>query len=176
MKLKSGALALALLSSIVLGRAEASSLTYDLALNSTLGPEGGVGSFTIDCTANCPGSASGISVFTAGSGLSSLNFSIAGSSFSLANELLNANVTFDNGNLINIAYLGALSGFKLDLGTAGLSYAFVDLINSGLTSIGSISSSPVSEAPLPPSWTLMLMGLAGIGFVSYRRKVAVSPA
>jgi hypothetical protein len=28
----------------------------------------------------------------------------------------------------------------------------------------------VSATPLPPSWTLMLIGLAGFGFVAYRRK------
>jgi hypothetical protein len=28
----------------------------------------------------------------------------------------------------------------------------------------------VSTTPLPPTWTMMLMGLAGFGFVAYRRK------
>lgn len=170
MKFKFVALASALVALLFLGRAEASSVTYNLALTATSGPENGIGSFTV----NAAVANTGLSVFTAGSGLSSLSFSIAGSNFTLANELLNANVTFDNGNLINIAYLGALNGFKLDLGTIGLNYAFVDLINSSLTSIGSISSSPVSAAPLPPSWTLMLIGLAGLGFVAYRRKMPVA--
>ena len=28
----------------------------------------------------------------------------------------------------------------------------------------------VSATPLPPSWTMMLIGLAGFGFVAYRRQ------
>lgn len=176
MKLKFIVLAPALLATLFLGRAEASTLTYDFALNATSGPESGTGSFTIDCTFGCPNATTGLNNFTAGRGLSSLNFSIAGSNFTLANGLLNADVTFDNGNLINVAYLGALNGFKLDLGSIGLNYAFVDFLNSSLDSIGSISASPVSEAPLPPSWTLMLIGLAGFGFMAYRRKMPLAPA
>jgi hypothetical protein len=30
--------------------------------------------------------------------------------------------------------------------------------------------SPVATTPLPPSWTMMLIGLAGFGFSAYRRK------
>jgi hypothetical protein len=152
--------------------AEASTLTYDMVLNSSAGPESGQGSFTV----SGPIASTGLTVFTAGSGLSALNFSIDNTTFTLANELLNATVTFNNGSLISVAYLGSLDGFKLDLGTAGLNYAFVDLINAGLTSIGSIAASPVSEAPLPPSWTLMLIGLAGFGVVAYRRRSSVAPA
>jgi hypothetical protein len=29
---------------------------------------------------------------------------------------------------------------------------------------------PVSTTPLPPSWTMMVIGIAGFGFVAYRRK------
>ncbi len=172
MNFKSVLLMSALFALLSTGCSEASTLTYDLALTSSSGPESGQGTFTV----NGPVASTGYSVFTAGSGLSSLSFSIDNNKFTLANELVNATVTFDNGNLINIAYLGALDGFKLDLGTAGLNYAFLDLINSSLTSIGTISASPVSEAPLPPSWTLMLIGLAGLGVVTYRRKTAVVPA
>jgi hypothetical protein len=175
MKLKLIVLAPVLLATLFLARAEASTLTYDFALNATSGPESGTVSFTINCTTGCPKATSGLTNYTAGSGLSYLDFSIAGSNFTLADELSKANVTFDNGNLINIAYLGALNGFKLDLGSIGLNYAFVDLLNSSLDSFGSISASPVSEAPLPPSWTLMLIGLAGFGFMAYRRKMQLAP-
>jgi hypothetical protein len=33
----------------------------------------------------------------------------------------------------------------------------------------------VSQTPLPASWTLMLIGLAGFGFVAYRRKAKPAP-
>ena len=172
MSFKSLLLMSALFALLSTGSSEASTLTYNLVLSSSAGPESGQGTFTV----NGPVASTGLSVFTAGSGLSSLNFSIDNNNFTLSNELVNASVTFDNGNLINVAYLGALNGFKLDLGTAGLNYIFIDLINTSLTSSGTISASAVSQAPLPPSWTLMLIGLAGLGVVAYRRRIGVVPA
>jgi len=166
MKFKSIALASVLLALLSTARSEASSVTYNLMLGSTSGPESGIGSFTV----NGPVASSGISVFTAGSGLTSLNFSIDGNNFTLAEGGSNANVIFNNGSLINIGYFGSLNGYNLDLGTAGLNYAFLDLINSSLNSTGNISASLVSATPLPPSWTLMLIGLVGAGLVAYRRK------
>ena len=166
MKFKSVALASILLAFFSTGGVKASTLTYNLVLSNTSGPENGIGSFTI----NGPVASTGVSVFTAGSGLTSLNFTIDGSSFSLSNALVNASVIFSGGNLTSIAYLGAANGFQLDLGTLGLSYAFVDLLNSRLDSAGNISASSVSATPLPSSWTLMLIGLAGGGLVAYRRK------
>jgi hypothetical protein len=35
-------------------------------------------------------------------------------------------------------------------------------------------SSDISETPLPASWTLMLIGLAGFGFAAYRRQARSS--
>src|SRR5262245_7779442 len=114
MKFKS-LLALPLVSLLAMGSAEAS--TYDLSLASSIGPSSGTGSFTV----NGPVGA-GLTTFTEGGGLTSLNFTIAGYNFSLNNDLTNASVTFNNGTLTNIVYLGALAGFKLDLGTFGLGY------------------------------------------------------
>lgn len=165
MKFPLAALVSVLLALYSAGSCKASSF-YNLTLTNTIGPEGGSGSFTIDG----PVANTGLSVFTAGHGLASLNFSIDGNNFSLANELLNANVIFNDGNLVSVAYLGSLNGFNFDLGTIGLNYGFLDLVNSSLDSFGSISGSPVSATPLPPSWTLMLIGLAGFGVVAYRRK------
>jgi len=147
------------------GSSEAS--TYNFVLNSSIGPAGGNGSFTV----NGPVSSNGLATFTEGAGLASLVFSIEGNNFTLDDDLTKASVTFDNGALINVAYLGGLNGFKLDLGTLGLNYIFSDLINPGLSSIGTISASAgVSATPLPPSWSLMLIGLVGAGFMAFRRK------
>jgi hypothetical protein len=166
MKFKSAALVSALLVSLWTGSSEAASLTYDLVLISTAGPENGTGSFII----NGPVANTGLSVFTAGSGLTSLNFSTGGNNFALANGLSSAGVIYNNGNLITIAYAGELNGFTLDLGTIGLNYDFADRSDWRLDSTGTISASPVSAAPLPPAWTLMLIGLVGGGFVLRRRR------
>jgi hypothetical protein len=37
-------------------------------------------------------------------------------------------------------------------------------------SIDTLSINSVAATPLPPAWTMMLIGLAGFGFVAYRRK------
>ena len=163
MTLKFAALALTLIACLVSNRSEASTVAYSLDLSATMGPESGSGSFSV----NGPIATNGLSVFTAATGLDSLNFSIDGYSFTLANALSNASVAFDNGKLISIAYSGDLNGFKLDLGTLGLNYAFLDFVNPGLSSVGTISA---SATPLPATWTLMLTGLLGFGFWSYRRK------
>ena len=44
----------------------------------------------------------------------------------------------------------------------------VDMV--GYYSSGTSISLAVSATPLPPTWTMLLIGLAGFGFVAYRRK------
>jgi hypothetical protein len=42
---------------------------------------------------------------------------------------------------------------------------------SGSLNFGSVTvSSPTAATPLPPAWTMMLIGIAGFGFVAYRQK------
>jgi hypothetical protein len=164
-------LALPLASLLLMDNAKAS--TYDLSLISSIGPSNGSGSFTVNGSI----AGTGFTTFTQGGGLTSLNFVIDGYNFSLNTDLAKASVTFDNGALYSVVYLGAIDGFKLDLGTLGLGYTFTDFVNPGLSSIGTISaSSGTSATPLPPSWTLMLFGLAGAGFLMHRRKTKVQLA
>ena len=125
---------LPLVSLLAMGSAKAS--TYDLSLVSSIGLSGGSGSFTVNGPVGTD-----LSTFTEGGGLTSLNFAIAGYNFSPDIDLTKASVTFNNGALTGIVYLGALDGFKLDLGTLGLGYLFTDLINPGLSSLGVISAS-----------------------------------
>ncbi len=147
----------------MLGTAQASTVTYDLTLSETFGLESGTGILTV----NGP-IASGIQTFTSASGgLSSLSFSIDGSNFSLANALVTSSATFFNGNLTSLFYLGALDGFQLSLDTLGLVYSYTDLLNIRHDTVGTISA---SATPLPPTWTMMLIGLAGFGFFLHRRK------
>lgn len=163
MKIKYAALALFTLLSV--GSSKASTLTYDLVLNSLTGQQTGTGMLTV----NGPVSSSGMSVFTAGSGLTSLNLSIDGYNFSLANEVLfNPTVSFYNGALTNIAYLGSLNGFQLDLGTMGLNYSFTDFANLSQSSVGTILDPPAT--PLPPGLPLFVTGLAALVLLGWRKK------
>jgi hypothetical protein len=128
------------------GAAQASTITYDLVLNNQFGPEGGSGSFTV----TSPIASSGVDSYTSTSGLVSLNFLIDGNNFSLGNALGGANVTFLNGNLINIGYAGVLDGMKLNFDSLGLGYAYTDLLNLSHDSVGTILAAPkVSGAPGP---------------------------
>jgi PEP-CTERM motif len=161
---KSVGLATAMFALLLTGNAYA--LTYDLSLNPTIGSEAGTGTLTI----SGPVANSGISTFTEGGGLTSLNFSIGGGNFTLANDLFNASVTFNNGSLISILYVGLSNGISMSLGTFGMNYAFTDLFNSNQNSIGSISATPVAATPLPSTWGMMILGLGVLGFMGYRRK------
>lgn len=164
---KSGALASALFILVSAGSAQASN--YGLTLNDA-GGQTGTGTFTIN--GSVPDS--GTSIFTAGSGLTSLSFSIDGYNFSLANEqLFNPYVTFTNGTLTNIAYLGSLNGFELELGTVGLNYIFADFANLS-NSIGSISA--VATTPLPAGLPLFITGLAALVMLGRRRKQSLQAA
>jgi MYXO-CTERM domain-containing protein len=55
----------------------------------------------------------------------------------------------------------------LNLSTGLLNYFYSDWSNVLHDSGGTISA---SATPLPPTWTLMLVGLAGFGGLLYRRK------
>lgn len=165
--------ALALFALLSMGSSKASALTYDLVLNSLTGAQTGTGMLTV----NGPVSSSGTSVFTAGSGLTSLSLSIDGYNFSLANALgFSPTVSFSNGTLANIAYLGSLNGFQLDLGTSGLNYAFTDF-GLGQISLGTIKDPPGGAAtPLPPGLPLFITGLVALVLLGWRKKQQVLAA
>jgi hypothetical protein len=148
----------------MLGAAQASTVTYNLFLKDTSGPEGGSGILSV----NGPIPGSGLDIFTpGGGGLTSLSFTIDGSNFTLGSALPGASATFLNGNLISLFYMGVLGGAKLTLDTVGLGYFYLDLNDLSHTSVGTISA---SATPLPSTWTMMLIGIAGFGFFIYRKK------
>ncbi|WP_298253981.1 hypothetical protein [Bradyrhizobium sp.] len=149
----------------------ASALTYDLTLNNFSGQTVGTGMFTV----NNPIPGSGPSTFSAGAGLTGLSFSIDGHNFSLGNEqFFNPYVTFNNGALTGIAYLGSLNGFQLDLGTFNRNYEFLNLANfSG--SAGTISDH-VSTTPLPSGLPLFLTGLAALALFGWKKKRSMQAA
>ena len=71
---------------------------------------------------------------------------------------------FFSNNLINVPLAGGLNNVQL---------AF----NETMSSAGGFGYdyAAVSVTPLPPSWTMMLVGLAGLGFVAYRQQKQNAP-
>lgn len=165
MRIKYTVLVSALIALLSMASSGAFAVTYDLTLNNWSGQTVGSGMFTIN--GSVPGS--GPSSFSAGAGLTSLSFSIDGYNFSLANEkFFNPSVSFDNGALTGIAYIGSLNGFQLDLGTFNLNYEFLNLANfSG--SAGTISTG-VSTTPLPSGLPLFVTGLVALALLGWRKK------
>lgn len=176
MRIKSTVLASALVALLSMASSAASAVTYDLTLSNSSGQTVGSGMFTL----NSAVPSSGTSTFSAGGGLTGLSFSIDGYNFSLANEqFFNPYVTFNNGALMGIAYLGSLNGFQLDLGTFNLNYEFLNLTNfqsSSGTISDSISSTPVSTTPLPSGLPLFITGLAALALFGWKRKRSMQVA
>jgi hypothetical protein len=151
----------AFLAAQMLGAAHAATVTYDLALTPVTGIESGTGTLVVT------GPISGTETLFTNSGLDSLSFAIDGNNFTLANALFSPNVTFVGGNLASISYTGILNGVTFVLDTGGLFYIYNSLNNLAVDTVGTISA---SATPLPATWTMMLIGLAGFGFMLYRRK------
>jgi hypothetical protein len=87
----------------------------------------------------------------------------------------------DNGNVVvsqsfaNLAAAQAYFASKflsiyLAAGFNNVQLAFSETMSRGEGFSFDFASASVSATPLPPAWTMMLIGLAGFGFVAYRRK------
>jgi hypothetical protein len=76
-------------------------------------------------------------------------------------NLLAAQAFFSNNNLINIMLAGGLNNVQL---------AFNETMSGGEGFSFDYTTASVSATPLPPAWTMMLIGLVGFGFMAYRRK------
>jgi hypothetical protein len=144
--------------------AKASTLTYNLALNPLLGPEGGTGSFTIIAP---PVGSSGI--LTQGNGLTAMDFKIDGLDFSLSNSN-SSEVSYSyQGSILvltSLAYNGKIGSdilFAISLGGFG-GYSFTD---DGNQTIGSVS---ISATPIPTTLPLLATGLGGLVLLGLWRK------
>jgi hypothetical protein len=87
----------------------------------------------------------------------------------------------DNGNLVDsqsFADLASAQAFffnnlidiQLGAGLNNVQLAFNETMSGGEGFSFDYGTASVSATPLPPTWTMMLIGLAGFGFVAYRRK------
>lgn len=141
--------------------AQASTITYDLTLSSSIfGPEGGTGLLTVNSPVTT-------GTFTSdGGGLDALSISIDGQTYTLGNSL--ATASFVNGALASLSFVGVSNGTDLVL-APGLFYLYVD---GKETSIGTITAAvdPPAAAPLPASIWSFAAGLLVLGLFAFWRK------
>jgi hypothetical protein len=150
-------------------RADASTVTYNLVLTATSGPESGTGSFTVIT----PTPSTSFDTVANGQ-LTAMSFTIDGMTFNLLNST-SAGVGFNNTGpstpeIINtINYTGQHDNFVFQLSAGGFGYTFTDTANSQLSSSGTIVAT-ISAVPEPSTWAMMILGFCGLGFMAYRRK------
>lgn len=119
-----------------------------------------ISSLNISCSSNCFGfDGDGIDTFL---GLSNNSKDTSNGGYGGANGYFtNVNGTDNMGTVNFIAAIGANGGT-----------GYFSLENPLTTA--SFSSITVTPTPLPSTWTMMLIGLAGIGFAAYRTKTKQS--
>jgi hypothetical protein len=153
MKLKWAVLASTFVALLLVGNSQASAATYDLMLNS----KGGQLEGTFSVSGSVPGAGPSLQQ------ISSLSLTVGGTAYNFTSQPFTpAFATFSNGLLTSIEYLGSAAGFKLDLGTLGLSYIFADALSPGLSSVGTVSAVAAATTPLPPGLPLFMTGLAAL--------------
>jgi hypothetical protein len=76
-------------------------------------------------------------------------------------DLISAQAFFSNNNLLAIQLAGGLNNVQI---------AFNETMSGGEGFSFNFGTVSPSATPLPPAWTMMLMGIAGFGFVAFRRK------
>jgi hypothetical protein len=106
-----------------------------------------------------------ISNASLGTGFDSATFRVSDNGNLIVSDafpnLAAAQAFFSNNNLLNIQLAGGLNNVQL---------AFSETMSGGERFSFYYSTASVSATPLPPAWTMMLIGIAGLSFVAYRRK------
>jgi hypothetical protein len=105
-----------------------------------------------------------ISNASLGTGFDSATFQISDNGNVIINQSFN--------NLISAQafFLNRLIGINLAGGLNNIQLAFNETMSGGEGFSFDYGTASVSATPLPPTWTMMLIGLAGFGFVAYRRQ------
>jgi hypothetical protein len=129
------------------------SLAYHQSANFTLNATGVP--FLIDLISNT----------SLGTGFDSATFKVSDNGNLIINQsfanLFSAQAFFSDNNLLAIQLAGGLNNIQL---------AFNETMSGGEGFSFDYGTASVSATPLPPAWTMMLIGLAGFGFVAYRRQ------
>ena len=129
------------------------SLTYQESVNFIVNAI--TGSFLVDLL----GSSS------IGNGFDSATFEI------LSNGNIVDSQSFSNLVTAEAFFSNDLISVPLTSGLDNIQLAFSETMsNSGQGFSYDYAAASVSPTPLPPSWTMMLIGLASLGFVAYRRQ------
>ncbi len=165
------------------GVVPANAVTYLYEINASLGsfPAGPnntiTGSFTLDDSIG-PASVANVNIqvtlpLTAGPFSFTFN-EVLEPDVTWGTYLWFANTAYGAGDTHFWAYMsGGTVGVPILIGQEGLPFAHQSEIGViGVNNWQGIygTMTPVAPTPLPPSWTMMLIGIAGFGFVAYRRK------
>ena len=114
-----------------------------------------------------------------GAGTYSLSFDLAGNLRGALSETTTVGITNDPSE--NVSYTPAnTQGYMLETQSFTLTQpGYLFFVDTGLPSdqqgnlldnIALTSPNANLATPLPPTWTMMLIGFAGLGFVAYRKK------
>jgi hypothetical protein len=99
-----------------------------------------------------------------GNGFDSATFKIT------SNGNLIDSQSFTNLALAEAFFSNDLMDFSLGAGPDNVQIAFDETMSSGEGFGFDYATASASATPLPPSWTMILIGLAGLGFVAYRQQ------
>jgi hypothetical protein len=162
----------ALLMSAISCQPAKATFVYDLALTPTaipgFGTQAGTGTLVLN-TAVDPTALGQTFALAPGSNVISLTFTIGSSSFDFTNTV-GANVQFHNGQFFAVGPLFASTAGAV-FTTNGNQYtyfAFGTSTNGTITA--TLAQPPVTAVPEPSTWAMLILGFAGVGFMTYRRR------
>ena len=150
------------LSGLIMGSAQASTVTYGLTLTPQAGSTlSGTGTLTITDGPVSPSGLFNVPV----ADITTLSISIGGFTFNLVGHT--SALQFTDGILSDITAAAAIGAASLAVNSTTAVY-FDNLATGGIGSTDTITAS--SATPLPAAFPLFATGLGGVGLLGWRRK------